>query len=109
MDSLRPFRSRIEKLDEALAEIVADRLRVCAEVAAVKKAEGIPMMQPQRVAAVCDAYARRGRESGVSESFMRDMAMLIIGEACRLEDEIIEDEPSVDHVTHGSSAVHHVE
>ncbi|MFD4636541.1 chorismate mutase [Lentzea sp. NPDC058436] len=109
MDSLRPFRSRIEELDEALAGIVAERLRVCAEVAAVKKNEGIPMMQPQRVAAVCDAYARRGRESGVSESFMRDMAMLIIGEACRLEDEIIDEKTSVDHVTQGSHAVRHVE
>ncbi len=90
MDVLRPYRSRIEELDEALAGIVAERLRVCAEVAVVKKAEGIPMMQPQRVEAVCAAYALRGRELGVSESFMRGLAMLLIDEACRLEDEIIE-------------------
>jgi chorismate mutase len=58
----------------------------------VKKAEGIPMMQPERVATVRSAYAERGRELGVSPDFMTRFAVLLIDEACRLENEII-DEP----------------
>ncbi|TWP48861.1 chorismate mutase [Lentzea tibetensis] len=89
MEILRPFRERIEVLDGQLAALIADRLRVCGEVAAVKKAEGIPMMQPDRVRAVCRAYAERGRALGVSPDFMAELATLLINEACRLEDEII--------------------
>lgn len=89
MEILRPFRERIELLDGQLATLIADRLRVCSEVAAVKKAEGIPMMQPDRVRAVCAAYAERGKELGVSPDFMAELATLLINEACRLEDEII--------------------
>ncbi|GLZ31505.1 hypothetical protein Lesp02_36930 [Lentzea sp. NBRC 105346] len=89
MEILRPFRERIEVLDGRLAELIADRLKVCSEVARVKKAEGIPMMQPDRVAAVRAAYAERGRALGVSPDFMSELARLLIDEACRLEDEII--------------------
>jgi 4-amino-4-deoxychorismate mutase len=50
------------------------------------------MMQPERVATVRSAYAERGRELGVSPDFMTRFAVLLIDEACRLENEII-DEP----------------
>ncbi|PRY45182.1 chorismate mutase [Umezawaea tangerina] len=90
MEILRSFRERIESLDEQLAVLIADRLAVCSEVALVKKAEGIPMMQPDRVAAVRAAYADRGRALGVSPEFMSELASLLISEACRLEDEIID-------------------
>ncbi|MFD9258176.1 chorismate mutase, partial [Streptomyces sp. NPDC059538] len=47
---LQPFRERLEALDQQLAELVAARLAICCEVAEVKRANGIPMMQPNRVA-----------------------------------------------------------
>jgi 4-amino-4-deoxychorismate mutase len=90
MEILRPFRERIEHLDEQLAALIAERLEVCSEVALVKKAEGIPMMQPDRVLAVRSAYAERGRALGVSPDFMSRLAALLIEEACRLEDRIID-------------------
>lgn len=90
MEILRPFRERIESLDEQIAALIADRLEVCSEVARVKRSEGIPMMQPDRVAAVRSAYAERGRALGVSPVFMSELASLLISEACRVEDEIID-------------------
>ncbi|WP_440901073.1 chorismate mutase [Actinosynnema sp.] len=87
---LGPFRERINQLDEQLAEVVAARLRVCAEVAAVKKTKGIPMMQPDRGDAVREAYAARGSRMGISPEFMRQLAAMIVAEACRVEDEIID-------------------
>jgi chorismate mutase len=89
---LRPFRERIENIDHELAVLLADRFRTCCEVARIKHTEGISMMQPDRIAAVCASYAERGRALGVSPEFMLQLAGLIIGEACRLEGEII-DEP----------------
>lgn len=90
MEILRPFRERIEHLDEQLAVLIAERLKVCSEVALVKKARGIPMMQPDRVRAVSSAYAERGRTLGVSPEFMSRLALLLIDEACQLEDRIID-------------------
>ncbi|MFB7173625.1 chorismate mutase [Streptomyces sp. NPDC056254] len=91
---LRPFRERLEALDQQLAELVAARLAVCCEVAEAKRANGIPMMQPQRVTAVREAYAARGERLDLSPDFMRSLATLLIDEACRLEDEIIGSPPA---------------
>ncbi len=87
---LAPFRARLEALDRQIAELMAARMAVCAEVAQVKRARKIPMMQPARVDAVCDAYAGRGISLGVNPGFMRSLANLIIAEACHIEDEIID-------------------
>lgn len=87
---LRPYRERLEALDQQLAEVVAARLAICREVAEVKRDNDIPMMQPDRVHAVREAYADRGRRIGVDPEFMRSLASLLIDEACRLEDEIID-------------------
>ncbi|MFJ8568131.1 chorismate mutase [Streptomyces sp. NPDC093514] len=87
---LQPFRERLEALDQQLAELVAARMAICCEVAEVKRANGIPMMQPNRVAAVREAYAARGERLDLSPDFMRSLATLLIDEACRLEDEIID-------------------
>lgn len=88
--TLAPFRARLDAVDDQLARIVSERLAICAEVARTKRTLGIPMMQPDRVGKVCDAYAERGRMSNVDPKFMRALAELIIAEACRLEDEIID-------------------
>ncbi|MFG2994490.1 chorismate mutase [Streptomyces sp. NPDC048257] len=91
---LRPFRERLESLDQQLAELVAARLAICCEVAEVKRAHGIPMMQPQRVTAVREAYAARGERLDLAPDFMRSLATLLIDEACRLEDRIIDGPPA---------------
>lgn len=87
---LSPFRARLEELDGRLVEVVAERLAICAEVAKVKRERDIPMMQPARVETVLDAYADRAVAAGVNPEFMRSLAKLIVAEACRLEDEIID-------------------
>lgn len=86
---LKPFRDRIEEFDRLIVETVAQRLAVCREVAEIKLEHGIPMMQPDRVRQVAEAYAAQGKERGIAEDFLRDLAFLLIGQACRLEDEII--------------------
>ncbi|ONI78080.1 hypothetical protein ALI144C_32410 [Actinosynnema sp. ALI-1.44] len=87
---LQPYRAELDGLDARIAELLAARLKVCQRVAELKRAEGIPMMQPHRVAGVADSYADRGRQLDLSPDFMRALAGLIVGEACRLEDEIID-------------------
>ncbi|TCO56096.1 chorismate mutase [Actinocrispum wychmicini] len=87
---LGPYRAELDALDTRLAELLAARLTVCARVAELKRAEGIPMMQPDRVARVRESYADRGRRLDLDPGFMRALAELIVAEACRIEDEIID-------------------
>lgn len=94
-ETLRPLRERIDNIDHELAVLLAERFRMCCEVARVKQTEGISMMQPDRVTAVFASYAERGRALGVSPEFMVQVAGLIIEEACRLESEIIDEQVHV--------------
>jgi len=90
VDRLTTLREQIDTIDEQLADLIADRLARCSEVARVKAVEGLPMMQPARVTAVCDAWSERGRARGIDPGLLRQMARMIIDEACRLELDIMD-------------------
>jgi methylmalonyl-CoA epimerase len=47
------------------------------------------MMQPDRVAAVEDRWAELARARGLDEAFARSLSRAVVGEGCRVEDEII--------------------
>jgi chorismate mutase len=89
MNSLEDFRREIDQVDAALLAALGRRLRICAEVAVFKRANNIPMMQPSRVEAVKNRVAGMAEEHGLRPEFVRELYGLIIGEACRLEDDII--------------------
>ncbi len=89
-DGLAPFRERIDALDERLLAAVGERIAICREVAEHKRAHGIPMMQPDRVGAVEERWAQLGAQAGLSEDFACALCQAIVGEGCRVEDEIIE-------------------
>ena len=88
---LSPFRDRIDALDDQIVALLAERLAVCAEVGHFKAAHGMAVMQPDRVAQVKERNAARGAKAGLRPDFTRALYGLIIDEACRLEDEILDD------------------
>jgi chorismate mutase-like protein len=89
MERLMKFRSELDELDQQLVDVLARRFSVCRQVAEYKAAEGIPMMQPARVAEVKRRAVSRALPAGLSERFTLELYDLIIGEACRMEDDII--------------------
>ena len=93
MDALALFRQQLNSLDEEIVRLLARRFQVCRAVAHHKHEHGIPMMQPGRVTEVKERCARMASELGMDPEFARRLYGLIIDEACRMEDEII-DEPS---------------
>lgn len=93
MNSLEDFRKQIDRIDAVLIEAVGKRLGICNQVAHFKREHGIPMMQPGRVEHVKERMAEIGKTHGLRPEFVRELYGLIIGEACKLEDEII-DAPS---------------
>ena len=92
MEKLEQFRSEINELDKELVRIVGQRLGICRDVAVYKRDTGIPMMQNAQVGTVKQRAADRGLEYDLRPDFMRELYTLIIDEACRIEDEIIDAE-----------------
>jgi 4-amino-4-deoxychorismate mutase len=90
MSDLETFRRRLDPLDEEIARLLGERFEICREVAHHKRAEGIPMMQPQRVAEVRARYLARGAEAGLPADFTADLFDLLIGATCKLEDELMD-------------------
>lgn len=70
--------------------LLAKRFDVCREIAAYKASTATPMMQPGRVAQVKEKARARAVANGLSEQFAEELYTVIISEACRLEDAIIE-------------------
>ncbi len=90
MSGLEGFRRRLDPLDDEIARLLGERFEICREVAHYKSAEGIPMMQPDRVAEVRARYLARGAEAGLPADFTAELFELLIGATCKLEDELME-------------------
>lgn len=93
MQDLAALRREIDRLDDDILRCVAARLRLCEEIAALKKSTGIPMMQPGRVAEVKKSRAECGEKLGVDPAFTIRLFDEIVAEACRIEDRLIASRP----------------
>lgn len=84
-DALAALRERIDRVDEQLMDALAERTAICREVAELKAAQDIPMMQPDRVAAVEARWAELAAARGLDEDFARSLARAVVAESCRVE------------------------
>lgn len=91
MTGLERFRERLDPIDEEISRLLGERFEICREVAEFKAAHGIPMMQPERVAEVCERYLARGAKAGLPEDFSAELFELLIGATCKLEDELMDE------------------
>jgi 4-amino-4-deoxychorismate mutase len=94
---LAELRGKLDALDETILECLGRRLNHCREIAAIKAAHDIPMMQPQRVKAVRRHYATRGAELDIPKELAVSIAGAVLGTTCRLEDEIIDARATAGH------------
>jgi chorismate mutase-like protein len=89
MNGLEPYRRRLDRLDDGIARLLGERFEVCREIARYKRAEQIPMMQPERVAQVRARYLERGEQAGLPAEFSADLFELLIAATCKEEDELM--------------------
>lgn len=89
MSGLEGFRRRLDELDDEVARLLGERFGICREIAEHKRAHGIPMMQPERVAAVRARYLARGAEVDLPADFTERLFELLIAATCQMEDELI--------------------
>lgn len=90
MNGLDLFRRRLDKLDDQIARLLGERFATCREIALYKRANDIPMMQPNRVTEVRTRYLARGAEADLPSDFTEALFELLIDATCRMEDELIE-------------------
>lgn len=87
--TLGELRAALDAIDREIMERIGLRLGICRRVAEHKRQHGIPMMQPDRVAAVKARVASLATAHDVHPEFAVVLYELIIAEACRLEDAIM--------------------
>jgi chorismate mutase-like protein len=88
-DDLERLRAQLDALDRVLLDTVRDRIGCCVRIGAVKRRDGVPMMQPHRIAVVQQRAAAYAAEHSVDATFLRRLYELIIEETCRVEDLVI--------------------
>lgn len=86
---LAEARRRIDCLDEQIVRLLDQRFTLCIEIGRQKRILGIPATDPKRVQVVLRNAERWGRETGIQAEFCRAVYELVLGEAARLESEII--------------------
>jgi len=89
MDPLHDLRIKLDDIDGDLVKKLVDRLKICDQIAEVKRDNRIPMMQPHRIDYVRKRCANLAGIHGVNQAFIEDIYALIIDEACRRQTEII--------------------
>jgi chorismate mutase-like protein len=85
MTELHRLRDRIDHLDRELIRIVAERLRVCEEVARVKEGSGTQVIQPDRVREVVTSRRQWAIDAGVDPDFAEQLVRVLLSETHRIE------------------------
>lgn len=85
---MKPYRQRIDDLDDQIIELLAERTAVIREVGHLKHEKGIPSIIQQRVDEVRERNAKHAAEKGMDADLVRQIYTLLIDRSCTLEDEI---------------------
>jgi chorismate mutase len=76
---LAEIRQEIERIDRALIELIAERVQLARRIGAVKKAAGLPTLDPPREAAVVRRAGALAREAGLEDEDVRYIFWHLIG------------------------------
>ena len=85
------FRREIDAIDDQLIDLLARRFGIVREVAAVKRREGLSVVQSARAIEVVERNAARGAEYGLEPDLVRRIWTEMIDEAHRIEHDIVSD------------------
>ena len=78
MEQLKNFREEIDRIDEVLITTLALRFQITDKVGALKKAEKLPPVDPQREAEQERRIGEIAKKTGLREDIARSVLRLII-------------------------------
>lgn len=88
MEIMKPFRQRIDAIDDQIIDLLVARTAIIREVGQFKFENDIPSVLPDRVIEVRERAAERALAKGLDPDLVRQLYAAIIGYSCELEDEI---------------------
>lgn len=88
MEIMKPFRKRIDALDDQIIDLLIARTEIIREVGHFKFENDIPAVLPDRVIEVRERAAERAAARGLDADLVRKLYTTIIGYSCDLEEEI---------------------
>ncbi len=88
MEILKPYRARIDALDDRIIDLLVERTGVIREVGILKAREGIPAILQDRVDEVRERAATRAAEQGMDADLVRKLYAILIDYSCSLEESI---------------------
>lgn len=91
MEIMKPFRQRIDALDDQIIDLLIARTGIIREVGHFKFENDIPAVLPDRVIEVRERAAARAAAKGLDADLVRQLYTTIIGYSCDLEEKIKEE------------------
>ncbi|MCB9990485.1 MAG: chorismate mutase [Rhodospirillales bacterium] len=88
MEIMKPFRERIDALDDRIIDLLIERTGIIREVGRFKFENDIPAVLPDRVIEVRERAAERAASKGLDRELVRTLYQTIIDYSCSLEEEI---------------------
>jgi chorismate mutase/catechol 2,3-dioxygenase-like lactoylglutathione lyase family enzyme len=82
---LQQLRHQLDDLDRELIDVLARRLAVCREVAALKEHSDTPVIQPARVRDVLTSRRAMAIDAGVDADFAEQVVRVLLTETHRIE------------------------
>ena len=92
-EKMKPYRERIDALDELIIELLVRRTDIIREVAYFKHDQDIPAVLEDRVIEVRERASTLAADKGLDEETIRQMYQLLIDYSCNLEEEIMRQLP----------------
>jgi chorismate mutase len=83
---LARFRGRIEEIDRRLIALLAERVAMGKETAGLKKAAGLPILDPQREAEVIRRAVESAREHELPAEAVREIFWQVVGLSRRAQE-----------------------
>lgn len=90
-DLLDELRARIDKLDDRLLELLAERMRVACEIGHYKKEHGMPVLQTRRYEELLSRRTAQATESGMDSGFIQSVLRAIHEESIRQQMQTIDE------------------
>ena len=88
MEILKPYRQRIDDLDDRIIDLLDERTAVIREVGHLKTRQNIPAILQDRVDEVRERNAARAAALGVDADMISEVYRIIIDYSCDLEEQI---------------------
>lgn len=91
-NELKTFRSRIDRIDDQIIDLLANRMKIVDDIGVIKKEHNVAILQVKRWNEILRRMTAAGGENGLSEDFVLRVYKAIHQESIDHQKQVMEDE-----------------